>query len=262
MSREQITALADHGLFRPRSRPWELHALHVPFDTLAASDRYEHQAITRLAQGTCVAVIGASGTGKSSVIAWICSQLPADHIALRIPITAVSDPTDVGEVAQLALSITLSEIALGAADQDELGHARADSSSTRRTPMSASASLGGGPIPAQLSASTASLQQEFTHNRLGGDYLLALNSRLVPILIDAGLTPVFVFEDTEATVGGTDTHQRAEGFFAGPLSAFVDQVDAPTLVAVQTHLVTIHAPGTDARATHHPSHHPAHAVRR
>ncbi len=29
----------------------------------------------------------------------------------------------------------------------------------------------------------------------------------------------------------------AEAFFAGPLSAFVSQVDAPTIVAVQTHLI-------------------------
>jgi hypothetical protein len=75
-----------------------------------------------------------------------------------------------------------------------------------------------------------------TQRRLGGDHLLALTGRLVPILVEAGTTPVFVFEDTEATVGGGDDQIRAESFFAGPLSAFVDQVDAPSIVAVQTHL--------------------------
>jgi hypothetical protein len=92
-------------------------------------------------------------------------------------------------------------------------------------------------IPAEVSLSVASLREEFTQNRLSGDHLLALNGRLIPILAESGTMPVFVFEDTEATVGGADDRQRAEAFFAGPLSAFVDQVDAPTIAAVQTHLI-------------------------
>jgi hypothetical protein len=92
-------------------------------------------------------------------------------------------------------------------------------------------------IPAEVNLNVASLREEFTQDRLGSDHLLALTGRLVPTLADAGTTPVFVFEDTEATVGGADDRQRAEAFFAGPLSAFVDQVDAPTIVAVQTHLI-------------------------
>lgn len=236
MSREQIIAVAEQAVFRPRSRPWDLHELHVPLDVLSESDSYEQQAITRITQGTCVAVIGHSGAGKSSVIAWLCNRLPASHVALRIPVTGVEDPGSVGEVARLALSITLDQIMLDARDQTELEHARVDSTTVSRTPTGFSAKLGGGAIPAEVGINTASLQEEFTHNRLDGDHLIALNGRLIPVLADAGITPVFVFEDTEATVGAYDDHQRAEAFFAGPLSAFVDQIDAPTLVAVQTHL--------------------------
>ena len=229
--------MADKAAFRPRSRLWELHELHVPFDELAGDGVYERRAITRITEGSCVAVIGPSGTGKSSVIAWLCYQLPPTHFALRIPVTAVEDPASVGEIARLTLSIALDEIVLDAIAQDELENARAESQTTVRTPTGVSAKLGGGVIPAEVNVNVASLRQEFTQNRLDGDYLLALNGRLVPTLTDAGTTPVFVFEDTEATVGGANERQRAEAFFAGPLSAFVDQVDAPTLVAVQTHLV-------------------------
>ena len=236
MSKEQIAVIAEKALFRPRSRLWELHELHVPFDTLASSSSYEQQARTRLTRGTCVAVIGQSGTGKSSVIAWLCSQLPPSHFALRIPVTGVEDPGSVGEVARLALSITLDEIVLDNRDQAQLEQARADSKTATRTPAGVSAKLGGGPIPAEVNVNVASLREEFTQNRLDGDHLLALNGRLVPILAEAEITPVFVFEDTEAIVGGADDRERAEAFFAGPLSAFIDQIDAPTLVAVQTHL--------------------------
>lgn len=237
MSAEQVVNIANKAAFRPRSRLWELHELHVPLDRLACSDAYEQRAIARLTEGSCVAVIGSSGAGKSSVIAWVCCQLPSSHFALRIPITGVEDPGSVGEIARLALSITLDEVVLEATAQDELEKTRATSQTTTRTPSGISAKLGGGVIPAEVSVNVASLREEFTRDRLGGDHLLALNGRLVPTLAEAGTTPVFVFEDTEATVGGADDRQRAEAFFAGPLSAFVDQVDAPTIVAVQTHLI-------------------------
>ncbi len=237
MSAEQIALIAERAVFRPRSRLWELHDMHVPFDELAGSVVYEQRAITRIIEGTCVAVIGPSGAGKSSVISWLCYQLPPSHFALRIPITAVNDPGNVGEIARLTLSITLDEIVLDAVGEDELKKARAESTTTVRTPTGVSAKLGGGVIPGEVSVNAASLREEFTQNRLEGDHLLALNGRLVPILAEADMAPVFVFEDTEATVGGTDDRRRAEAFFAGPLSAFVDQVGAPTLVAVQTHLI-------------------------
>lgn len=237
MSAPRVALLAERAAFRPRSRLWELHDLHVPFDELARSAVYEQRAIERIRDGSCVAVIGPSGAGKSSVIAWICSRLPEDLYALRIPVTGVDDPGSVGEVARLALSITLDEVVLDAVGEQDLQQARADSRTTARAPASASAKLGGGVIPAQVSVNAASLREEFTQNRLGGEHLLALNGRLVPILADAGTTPVFVFEDTEATVGGGEDRERSEAFFAGPLSAFVEQVGAPTVVAVQTHLI-------------------------
>lgn len=238
MSAEQVAYIANKAVFRPRSRLWDLHELHVPLDQLTDSDAYERRTIDRISEGSCVAVVGSSGTGKSSVIAWVCCQLPPSHFALRIPITGVEDPGSVGEIARLALSITLDEVVLDATAQDDLEKTRATSQTTIRTPSGlASAKLGGGMIPAEVSLNVASLREEFIQERLGGDHLLALNGRLVPTLAEAGTTPVFVFEDTEATVGGADDRHRAEAFFAGPLSAFVDQVDAPTIVAVQTHLI-------------------------
>jgi hypothetical protein len=237
MSRERIVEIAETGVFRPRSRPWELHELHVPFDALSETEDYEQKAVNNLIQGTCVAVIGESGTGKSSVIAWLCSQLPDSHLALRIPITGVEDPGSVGEIARLALSIVLDGIAFDSRDERELEEARADSRTTTRLPVGFNAKLGGGAIPAEVGINAASLQEEFDQDRLEGEHLLALNGRLIPILEEGGITPVFVFEDTEATVGAEEGHESAEAFFAGPLSAFVDQVDAPTIVAVQTHLI-------------------------
>jgi hypothetical protein len=215
---------------------WELHELHVPLDDLTRTGAYEQRALTRLTEGTCVAVVRPSGAGKSSVIAWVCYPLPSSHFALRIPITGVRDPGSVGEVPRLALSITLDEVVLDATAQEELEKSRATSQSSTRTP-SGIATAGREVGPAEVNVNVASLRDEFTQERLGGDHLLALNGRLVPILAEAGTTPSFVFEDTGGHSRGRRRSRRAESVFAGPLSAFVDQVGARTIVAVGTHLI-------------------------
>lgn len=67
-----------------------------------------------------------------------------------------------------------------------------------------------------------------------GERLFGLD-RLVSILAVQGRDPVFVLEDTEAAIGGADT-ETVEAFFAGPVRAFINEVEASTLVAVQDHL--------------------------
>jgi len=60
----------------------------------------------------------------------------------------VENPGSVGEIARLALSITLDEVVLDATAQDELEKTRATSQTTTSTPSGiASAKLGGGVIP-------------------------------------------------------------------------------------------------------------------
>lgn len=46
-----------------------------------------------------------------------------------------------------------------------------------------------------------------------------------------------MFEDTEATVGADESREQTEAFFRGPLRALIEHVDAPTLVAIQSHLI-------------------------
>jgi hypothetical protein len=52
VSREQIAPIAEKAAFRPRSRLWELHEMHVPFDQLAGDGAYEQRAITRITDRT------------------------------------------------------------------------------------------------------------------------------------------------------------------------------------------------------------------
>ena len=239
MSAACVLAIAEGAVFRPSNHPRTLSDRHVAFDDLLRTNRFEERALRGLAEGSAseaVAVVGPSGVGKSSFVAAVSARLPDSYAAIRLPVSAVADPTDTGEMLKLSLGTILEVIKLDAAEREEVHIERADQRTASRAPTGFTGGrIGGGPIPAAIDVEVGSLRQEFVANKLDGEYLTGV-SRVVAILRTKGITPVFVFEDTEAIVGGGDAGARADGFFRGPLHQFVQEIDAPSLIAVQTHL--------------------------
>jgi hypothetical protein len=238
VSSDAVAAVAEAAAFRSTGKLDLLRLRHVPLDDLLGRPRYEHRAIERLTAPTPtdVVVVGARGSGKSSFTTWVSAQMPDGFVAIRLPVSAHPDPTDTAEVLKLALSAILDVVELDANTREELHRERADARTAIREPIGLTGGkLGGGAIPVQVNIEIGSLRQEFLENKLAGEYLGGVN-RAVAILRSQGITPVFVMDDTEAIVGGPDEPAVVEGFFTGPLHAFVQEIPAPCLVAVQTHL--------------------------
>ncbi|MDQ3676330.1 MAG: hypothetical protein M3401_05925 [Actinomycetota bacterium] len=233
MSTDRIFALAEQRVFQPRSQFAQLVHDHVAFDDLASRPAFESVAARALVQQrTSVAVRGPVGAGKSSLIAAVCAALPDTHIALRVPIVGADDPTSVSVLAALTLSGALAALELERGQREALERARADHVSRDLTPARFGGKLGGGPVPVEVHGELETLSEHLQRNRLAGERLAGLD-RLVSILVARGLEPTFVLEDTEAAVGGRDEQDQIEAFFAGPVSAFVQEVDAACLIAVQ-----------------------------
>ncbi len=234
MTVELIELIAAQGVFRPRGHFTQLAADHVPFDRLLDRSSFETatlQAVT--GDDTAVGILGPRGAGKSSLIAHVCAHLPDTHLALRVPVTGADDPTSVSVLAAVALSQALDDIDLERYQREALERARADTSSQQRTPAGLrSGTLGGGAIPAPVHAELTTLREELTTNRLAAERLAGLD-RLVTILVARDLQPVFVLEDTEAAVGGAEHADIASAFLSGPVHAFVHEVQAPCLIAIQ-----------------------------
>jgi hypothetical protein len=112
---------------------------------------------------------------------------------------------------------------------------RADRAVAMRPPTGLGGRLGGGPFPVEVRAEVATLRTQLETDALAGDRLAGID-RLVGILASHGRQPVFVLEDTEAAVGGADRDEVIDGFFSGPIHAFVKEVDAACLLAVQDHI--------------------------
>jgi hypothetical protein len=131
VSRDLIAALRREAAFDPTPLPEDLAALHVPFDELlgeARTERALHEAAE--ARGR-IALVGAMGAGKSSVLSYTLT--PARGFApLPISVAPESDETvtDPGRFAQhvvRVISTWASEVELlSEAQRDELLRAVAD----------------------------------------------------------------------------------------------------------------------------------------
>lgn len=147
------------------------------------------------------------------------------------------DPTSVSVLAALTLSGALAALDLERHQRETLERARADTTNLESSRPKFGAKLGGGPVPAEVHGELATLNQQLQTNRLAGERLAGLD-RLISILVERGLKPTFVLEDTEAAIGGRDEQEQIDAFFAGPVTAFVQEIDAPCLIAVQEPLAT------------------------
>lgn len=241
MTVELLATLAVNSAFRPRHHFSQLAHDHVPFDYLTGESRFEAPALAAVTNDIAVVgVIGPRGGGKSSLIAQVCAELPDSHVALRVPVTGADDPTDVSVVAAVALAQALNDLELEQYQREALEKARADTRTSERVPASFGGTLGGGPVPAEVRAELATLREQVESNPLAVDRLMGLE-RLSTILVARGLQPVYVLEDTEAAIGGEDRPDTANAFFDGPVRAFVTEVEAPALIAIQNVFTTTSA---------------------
>lgn len=231
MSAKIVSRAADESFFRPRQKFVQLASDHVPFDEMTGKAAFESKALREcVGREGVVGIIGPRGSGKSSLIAHVCRELPKSHLALRVPVSGADDPTSVSTVGAVTLSQALSDIDMARRQRRAIFRARGDRARVERT-RGAGGTLGGGPIPAAIHADLSTLRHQVETNTLAADRLTGID-RLISILVSRGVRPVFVLEDTEAAIGGEDA-MIAQRFVEGPIHAFVHEVDAACMIAIQ-----------------------------
>ncbi len=242
-----MSALVDiraKGVFR-EPQFVDLGLAHVPFDRLTGHDAVEEPILAAVRAGSSAAIIGARGGGKSSVLAWVCRQLPDDHVAIRVPVVGMNDPSDPAVLGSVALGAALEaarahDVDMSGGEQDVIERARADAVTRRPGSTSAGAKIGGGPIPAEVSTQLESLEIEYHRGDQPVDRLYGLD-RLIGIFTYHGRVPVLVIEDTEAALGSGVADDARDRFFTNSLKLLVREVETPTIIAVQEQFTALDA---------------------
>jgi ABC-type hemin transport system ATPase subunit len=101
MSRESLARLQDAHAFNPAPLRGELHELHVPFDEMTGDRGCEQPLGDALRRGQRVALVGISGSGKSSVTQSVLGPLVEGLAPLPITV-AIERPEIAQDPAEFA----------------------------------------------------------------------------------------------------------------------------------------------------------------
>lgn len=244
MSRELLATLSECNAFLPTAKRVELAADHVPFDRLTGRETTEARLERAVAEEGCIAVVGATGTGKSSVIAHTSEELGRRGFAvMRIGVLA-AERGDIMEAAQFAHHAVREVLAdqeakLTGAQRQALMSAAADKRVDRRGGSVGRAGLKARPIPQieiELAGELRSVAHEHVFDRNASEATAGLR-RIVQIvnaqLIDGrSRRPVFIVEDTDAWLGEPPEWELIGAFFNQGIRLLAREVDAAVLIAV------------------------------
>ncbi len=196
---------------------WEvLWRLHHPFDRLPGRGPVESVVGRAVHAGDVVAVVGGSGSGKSSVMSAACSPLEVGIAPVRLPLRAEPLET-LRSVSAFSRHVLASLATLGreharldAVERDRAHRAAVD----RRVPAGrrrgapaprAPWLLAGGDLAAQLASAAVAVAGA----RRSGLADVQQLAQVLALVESHGLTPVLVLEDTDAWAASpTDASRR------------------------------------------------------
>lgn len=244
MSYDQILALDDARAFEATHRFEDLALFHVEFDRFTPAEGTE-AILRRMASSRGrVAVIGPSGSGKSSLMTHVLGPfaegLPEGLIPLRIPVGGEADETVservpfvrhvIGTLLYLASPEALTEHQRTRIEQNLAGlPQRAGREVTRSYSLGTPIWLANAQIAREVRTATAALPRSLST----ADAIHEL--QLVVDLFRAHDTePFLVFDDSDAwlSVAGEDSTPLANAFFGENVDMLARETDCGFVVAV------------------------------
>lgn len=249
MSQTALAALRDANSLA-QTLPFEqLEAYHVPFDELTGTSSVERELSYWAARGGRVALIGASGAGKSSVMAGVLGAfsewVPPQIVPVRVPVE-LAGPEAIRTTAGFGRHLVrhvLKRAAPEALSADERSSIERDTADLehrigRRRRAGFSVGLGRLlPVDVGLGGDLTGAATDIDRQVSSGDVVAAL-VRLVELFRARRLEPFFVFDDTDhwLRLPGQehDAEALATDFFANNVQMLTREVDCGFVLAVHT----------------------------
>jgi hypothetical protein len=253
MSLEQLVALDERRAFEATHRFEDLDLLHVPFDDLTGGSGTE-AVLTRMAgRAGRIAVVGGSGSGKSSVMASVlgplAEELPESVVPLRIPVAGEPDETVTQPHAFAAHLITVitrwaSPELFTPAQRESLELAAAERRSRFGKQTARKFNLGtpGWLADARFAIEVQAAGEEVENRVSTADAVFELG-RLFELFRAHGLEPLVVIDDSDTwlRVPEWDRSDLAAGFFTENVRMLAKDLDCGFVLAVHTEYLDIPA---------------------
>ena len=247
MTSELIPALRREAAFDPTPLPEDLAALHVPFDELHGTERVERALADAAAAADRIALIGAMGSGKSSVLSYTLTPTRG-FAGLPISVAPESDDTvsDPGAFAQHVVRVITTwaaEVELLSGEQrDELLRAVTDErvllSRSKRTQVGVAVQL-----PWLLRGELArdvrrELEPAGELRRSAVEHLQALK-RLTRLIRAIELEPLLVIDDSDRWLRRGEPRADIIAAFFGRVVRELAQLEIGFAVAVHENYVEL-----------------------
>jgi hypothetical protein len=221
--KQLLSTLLDGNAFLPSALPDDLIACHVPFDDLTGRAAVESALDDRARRGVATAVVGASGSGKSAVTAWVFDRISTEFAPIRAPVFYETEETvrDPGAFARYLLQRLLAEArvveALDEGARDALLRQASERLAvpTRTIGHTTAGAVG---IPWLLKGEVArEVLTTIEGTTLAGSTDAALQAidRTIEAIAGQGLMPIMVLDDTDRwlQVGVVDRSDLVGQFF-------------------------------------------------
>ena len=233
-----LATLRERYVFESTPQRHNLAALHVPFDGLVGDDRTEARLHGAIHRNEPAAVIGASGSGKSSVIAHVLDPLEEDVAPLLIPVAVL--PTDTVDTPAHLLDHLVNTVGRQAQAALDVDSGLATHIKTVTTIRKRGVAAGWGWIKDDLAREvTRQTQIERTATFVEKAEVFQL---VLEAIAGDDLQPVLVFDDTDRWLG-SHSNELVEQFFREGLRWLLE-FGTGIVAAVHPSYFTI-APKTD-----------------
>jgi energy-coupling factor transporter ATP-binding protein EcfA2 len=243
---DTLLLLREQHAFDPAPRHAELFRFHVPFDELTDGAGCEHTLDAALRRGEQVALIGSSGSGKSSVISFVLGPLVEDLAPLPIPVSLEDEEVATSPVAFSAhLVRTVARYIAYAqpADEDDARRILRRTSPTlpsvRRRPTKLSVAPSWMGVRLELAAELDSATSPPAPR--SGQEVIEQARRILELISARDLLPVLVFDDTDKWLqvsAPADSARLVDGFFGRVVRLLAEELPAAAVIAVHDQYIT------------------------